>query len=151
MKKVLVLLLTMLLLIPTVSAYTMSATEHEWTVYDEQGNVVLSGVTPFNITKIDTDNEYALVCTETGWCKVYHIPSGDIILRAKNIDLQYPYVVKVVEDKEFKLCTLDGKECKIHKEALKQYILQLIVDYMKTKDPKIKQAILGLIMIYIKI
>jgi len=149
MKRALILSLAILLLIPTVSAYTMSSTDHNWEVYDEQGNVVLSGVTPFKITKTDVDNEYALICTDTGWCKIYYIPDGSIVMRAKSIDLRYPYVVKIIGNMQFNLCTLDDKECKIHKEAVKNFILQLIVDYTKTKDPKIKQPILGLIVIYL--
>ena len=141
--------LVLLLIAGQACAYTMSANDHEWLIYDDNGNVVLSGVTPFVITKIDVDQDYALVCTDTGWCKVYHVPDREIVLRARNIDLQYPYVVKHVGDSSFKLCTLDGLECTIHKEAIKTFIMQLIIDYMKTKDPVLKQAILVLINIYI--
>jgi len=144
-------LLAVVLLIPGALAYTMSASEHEWKVYDDGGNIVLSGVTPFVITKIDVDQDYALVCTDTSWCKVYHVPDGEIVLRARNIDLQYPYVVKHVGDSSFNLCTLSGNDCKIHREAVKVFILQLITDYMETRDPTLKTAILALINIYMSI
>jgi len=128
----------------------MSANDHEWWIYDDNGNVVLSGVTPFTIVSIDVDNDYALVCTDTNWCKVYHIPDGEIVIRAKNITLEYPYIMKHVGNLSFKLCALDGLECTTHKEAVKTFIMQLIVDYVKTKDPVLKQAILVLINIYMQ-